>query len=122
MATQKPSAKAKPNTKISPSRAYELADSLMNTTKTRIGFGKGTTPQERLDDQTRKIRTRNYNYDKSIRLKTRADEAVEKAGGVKADLRLGDRYNRRWDSNASVDNKAVGRDMPLPPSSELFNA
>jgi hypothetical protein len=113
---EKPKSVKKPNTKISPSRAYELADSLMEASKRRIQHTPGS------GSSINQLRSKAYDRDKSIRLKTRADQAVEKAGGVKADSRLGDRYNRRWDSNASVDNKAVGRDMPLPESSKLFDA
>lgn len=112
MATQKPT--AKPNTKISASRAYELSDSLRKTGQTIPA-----KPADRLNPQIQ--RRMAADREKSIRLKTRADEAVKKAGGIPADYRFeGKRYDRSLD-RASM-NKAAGRDMPLPPSSQLFDA
>lgn len=114
MATKKPTAKAKPNTKITPSRAYELSDSLRKT-----GL---TNPVSQKDIFNPKVqRQREYDRDKSQRLKRRADQAVEKAGGIPVDYRFdSQRYDRSLD-RASI-NKAVGRDMPLPSSSQLFDA
>jgi len=112
---EKPKTVKKPNTKISASRAYELSDSLRKTGQTNpITIKQGFDPSVQ--------RQRTADRDKSIRLKTRADEAVKKAGGVRADYRIdGHRYDRSLD-RSSIDNKAVGRDMPLPESSQLFDA
>lgn len=104
-------AKQKPNTKISASRAYELSDSLRKTSNTDV-------PGERFFQRSRRQAA---DREKSQRLKSRADKAVEKAGGIPLDYRFdSQKYDRSLD-RASI-NKAAGRDMPLPSSSQLFDA
>jgi hypothetical protein len=94
--------KLKPG-QVTAKRAYELSDSLAKTGSRPVKFGPNVGAE---------IRSKAYDREKSLRLKTRADEAVKKAGGIARDYRM----------DTSSINKAAGRDMPLPSSSQLFDA
>ena len=97
--------KLKPG-QITAKRAYELSDSLAKTGTRRIPFSEAVKTKGGAYRQAEADRV------KSQRLKTRADEAVKKAGGIPRDYRM----------DTSSVNKAAGRDMPLPSSSQLFDA
>ena len=92
---------------ISAKRAYELSDSLYNANKKLNSFKDQKVIQS--------------NREKAGRLKDRANEAMKKAGGKLYGTSPSATYDSRAYEISSV-NKAVGRDMPLPPSSQLFDA
>ena len=104
MEKPKTTKKLKPG-QITAERAYQLSDSLAKASARPVRFGSA---QQAKSD----LRSKEADRLKSQMLKKKADEAIKKSGGVIREYRM----------DVSSANKAVGRDMPLPPSSKLFGA
>jgi hypothetical protein len=96
--------KLKPG-QITAERAYKLSDSLAKASERPVRFGSA---QQAKSD----LRSKEADRLKSQMLKKKADEAIKKSGGVIREYRM----------DVSSANKTMGIDMPLPSSSQLFDA
>jgi hypothetical protein len=78
-------------------RAYELSDSLAKTANKPLNWEGGV---KAVDSQ---LKSQDNDREKSQRLKTRADEAIKKAGGITRDYRFDSQKNDR-----TLDKKKMG--------------